>query len=85
MAKKNNIKFNKAGFQALREDPKVEADLVARGEAIAEAAGGKDMGYLVKANRARDVRSGVTVMATGHAARSNRKHQSLIKALPAGK
>lgn len=83
MAKK--IKFNAQAFQALRNDPAVRADLVRRAKRIQSAAGGESKGYLVRINYARRARSGVTVLATGHAHWSNRKHQTLVKALPAGK
>lgn len=83
MAKK--IKINQKAFEALRNDPAVRADLVKRAKRIQTAAGGEAKGYLVRINYARSARSGVTVLATGHAHWSNRKHQSLVKALPAGK
>lgn len=83
MAKK--LKLNKKAFQDLRNDPNVKADLLKRAKRIQDAAGGEAKGYLTRENHAREARAGVTVLATGHAHWSNRKHQSLAKALPAGK
>lgn len=84
MARKG-LKFNVGQFAALREDAKVQADLVKRARAIADASGGEDKGYLVRDNKAREGRSGASVIAIGHAANSNRKHQTLIRNLPRGK
>lgn len=84
MAKRNHVKFNVKGFQALREDPKVQADLVARARKISDASGGEDMGYLVRDNLAREGRSGASVIAIGHAANHNRKYQTLIRNLQEG-
>lgn len=83
--KSKGVKFNVKAFEQLRNDPKVIADLKERAEKIRDRAGGEAKGYIVRENFARDARGGMTVIATGHALRSNRLHQSLIKALPAGK
>lgn len=79
------VKFNVKGFKALREDSNVQADLVKRAQAIADASGGEEMGYLVRDNLARDGRSGASVIAIGHAANHNRKYQTLIRNLSKGK
>lgn len=78
------IKFAVDGFEALRTDPAVRKDLRKRADKIAESVGGEEKGYIVRENLGRESRGGVTVLATGHAGRSNRLHQSLIKALPEG-
>lgn len=83
--KRKGVKFNVKAFEQLRNDPKVVADLLDRADRIRDQAGGEAKGYIVRENFARDARGGVTIIATGHALFSNRKHQSLIKALPAGK
>lgn len=85
MAAKIRLKFNKQAFEALRNDTTVKADLLKRAKRIQDAAGGERDGYLVRVNYARRGRAGVTVLATGKAHWSNRKHQTLVKALPAGK
>lgn len=87
MAKKIKIKFHRRGFEELRQDPAIKRDLLARAERIKAAAsnGGQVEGYVVTDLVREDPRGAVSVMATGHAARSNRRHNSLIRALPAGK
>ena len=85
MARKKGLKFNRAGFEALREDRKVQDDLVARAERIRDASGTEDMGYLVRDNLAREGRSGASVIAVKHAANSNRINQTLIKNLHRGR
>lgn len=85
MARKGNLKFNLPGFKALREDPKVQADLVSRARRISAASGGEDMGYIVRDNLAREGRSGATVLAIGHAANHNRKHRTLLRNLGEGR
>lgn len=82
---KRKIKFDVDGFERLRTDPNIRKDLKKRGQKIADALGGEEKGYIVRENLARESRGGVTVLATGHAGFSNRKHQSLIKALPEGR
>lgn len=85
VAKRGKVKFNVKGFAALREDRNVQRDVVSRAKKIADASGGEDKGYLVRDNLARDGRSGASVIAIGHAANSNRKHQTLIRNLPEGR
>ena len=85
MAKRKGLKFRKDQFEALREDRKVHEDLIARARKIANEAGGEEMGYIVRENRARDRRSGASVLAVGYAANHNRKYQALIRALGAGR
>lgn len=84
MAKKG-LKFNQKGFRQLRKEPGVRRDLLKRAERIAAAAGGQDMGYKVTPLDLEDPRGAVSVMATGKAARHNRKHNSLIKSMKAGR
>lgn len=85
MTAKIRLKFNKKAFEALRNDSAVKADLLKRAKRIQDSAGGEENGYLVRINYARTARAGVTVLATGKAHHENRKHQTLVKALPAGK
>lgn len=82
---KKNLKFSKQGFQELRKQPGVRRDLLRRAKAIAAQAGGEDMGYKVTALDLEDPRGAASVMATGHAARHDRKHNSLLKSLEAGR
>lgn len=81
----SKVKFNRKGFEQLRHQPKVKADLMRRAKALAEKAGGQGMGYKVTDLVLEDPRGAVSVMATGHAAYHNRKHNSLIKALDAAR
>lgn len=80
------VKFNRAGFEKLRQDPALHTDLKKRAQRIADAAshGGEVEGYEVTDLVLEDPRAAVSVMATGHAARSNRVHNSLIRSLEAG-
>lgn len=81
------LKFNKKGFEDLRQDPRLKRDLLARAERIKNAAseGGRVDGYMVTDLVLEDPRGAVSVMATGHAARHARKHNALIRNLDAGK
>lgn len=81
------LKFNRQGFEDLRQDPLVKKDLLDRAERIKEAAsrGGEVEGYIVTDLVLEDPRGAVSVMATGHAKYSNRRHNSLIRNLDAGK
>lgn len=81
----SKVKFNRKGFEQLRHQPKVKADLLRRAKALAEKAGGQGMGYKVTDLVLEDPRGAVSVMATGHAAYHNRKHNSLVKALDAAR
>lgn len=85
MARKRGLKFNVKGFEQLREDANIQADLVKRAERIRDASGSEDMGYLVRDNLARDGRSGASVIAINHAFNSNRINQTLIKNLSRGR
>lgn len=81
------LKFDRKGFEALRQDPRLKRDLVDRAERIKDAASnnGQVEGYVVTDLVLEDPRGAVSVMATGHAKQSNRKHNSLIRSLDAGK
>lgn len=78
------LKFNTDGFEDLRFDPRVRGLLYEKAKEIADRAGGEEKGYIIRENRQRRYRAGVTVFATGHAGNSNRKHRTLIKALAGG-
>lgn len=79
------LKVNAQGFKEIRTSPKVRSDLLKRAKKIAEAAGGESKGYKVTELTRELNRAAVSVMATGHAAHSNHKHHSLIRALDAGR
>lgn len=79
------MKLNAEGFRKIRLAPKVRADLLKRAERVAAAAGGESKGFLVTDLVLEDSRAAVSVMATGHAANSNRKHHNLLRALDAGR
>jgi hypothetical protein len=82
---KTRIKWNNEGFRQLRQDPGIKRDLMNRAERIAASAGGQSMGYMVTDLVLEEPRGAVSVMATGKARADNRKHNSLIRALDAGK
>ena len=79
------FKLNRKGLQELRNQPAVRADLMRRAKAVAEAAGGEDKGYMVTDLVLEDPRAAASVMATGHAHWENRKRNTLIRALDAGR
>lgn len=88
MAKpKAKVKFNRKGFEELRKQPKIRADLLRRAEALAEEASenGRVEGYKVTELVLEDPRGAVSVMATGHAAAHNAKTMALLKSLDAGR
>lgn len=85
------FKMNREALKKLRKSPKVRADLYRRAKNIAEAAesigapSDKPKGYKVTQLWLEDPRGAVSVLATGHAAASNRKHNSLVRSLGAGR
>ena len=80
------IKFSKEALRQLRESPAVRADLEERAKRIADACsqGGRVTGYKVTDLVLEKPRGAVSVMATGHAARDNRKRQTLLKNIRKG-
>lgn len=81
------VKFNAEGLRKLRQDHAIRDDLKKRADRIAEAAstGGRVAGYEATSLVLEDPRGAASVMATGHAARDNRRHNRLIRALGAGR
>ncbi|MBV7412294.1 hypothetical protein ACUIAC_01035 [Dermabacteraceae bacterium P13138] len=81
------VKMNRKGMRALRSDPAFRADLLRRAEAIKQDASdnGRVEGYVITDLVLEEPRAAVSIMATGHAARSNRKRNSLVRALDAGR
>lgn len=81
---KPQIKWNLKGFRVLRTDPKVRADLEARAERIADAAGEgyvTDSGITRGRGRARaSVRTG-----TPESMEDNAKNNTLIRSLDRGR
>lgn len=84
---KRGVKFNRKGFEALRKQPKIRADLKKRAEAVARGASenGRVEGYKVTELLLEDPRGAVSVMATGHARAHNAKTLALLKNLDRGK
>ena len=82
---KNKLVIDQAAIKAIRKAPAVVADLERRAKKIAAAAGCEEIGYRVTHLALEDPRGAVSVMATGHAARHNRKHNSLVRNLDAGR
>ena len=88
------LKFNHKAFQAVRNDHRMRADVLARAERIADAAatmnGGDSKGKPVKGYKVTDLvleetRAAASVMATRAAHHHNRKHATLLNALDAVK
>ncbi|MFY9190181.1 MAG: hypothetical protein WAN89_02760 [Lawsonella sp.] len=75
------IKWNMAGFRALRFHPNVAADIDARGRAIAEACG---PGYVHSPYEGRNRHRCSVITATGEAIRDNAKNNTLLRNLDAG-
>lgn len=85
---KSGMKLNQAALRRIRTSPPVMRELEARAKRIAGAAGsmGKGAkGYKVTPLVLEDPRGAVSVMATGHAAQHNRKHNALLKAVDSGR
>jgi len=83
MAKKSA--FNRGFIKQVLVSKPVRDLVIGKAQAVAEAAGGEEMGYKVTDLVLEDMRSAASVMATGHAANSNRKHHSLIRAMDAAR
>lgn len=83
---KSKIKWNVAGFKQLRSEPGVVDDLEARAEAVAAAAGD---GYVTGSRQgvARPQGRWRTSVVTGDfdAILDNARHQTLLRALDAGR
>mgnify|MGYP006962143490 CR=1 FL=1 len=82
---KARVKWNKEVFRQIRNSPGIKRDLMERAKRIQDAAGGEGMGYKVTNLVLEKPRGAVSVMATGRAVRDNRKHNSLIRSLDAGR
>lgn len=82
---KTKIKWNIEGFRQLRTTPAVRNDLLQRARSISDAAGGEAMGYKVTPLLLEDPRGAASVMATGKAAYDNRKYNSLMRSIDAGR
>lgn len=82
---KVRVKWNKEAFRQIRNSPGVKRDLMDRAKRIQTSAGGESIGYKVTDLVLEKPRGAVSVMATGAAVRDNRKHNSLIRSLDAGR
>ena len=80
---KSGIKLNIEGFRELRTSPEAHQALVDLARQVQKDASndGDVDGYVVTDLVLEDPRAAVSVMATGHAARHNRKHHALVSAL----
>lgn len=83
----NGLRFNNEMFRNIRNLPEVRAEVMKRAEAIAAKASnnGEIKGYKVTDLVLEESRAAVSVMATGHAHHDNRKNNTLIRALDAGR
>jgi hypothetical protein len=82
---KPRIKWNLEGFRQLRQSPAIKQDLMNRAQRVAASAGGEAMGYMVTDLTLERPRGAVSVMATGKAKADNRKRNSLMRGLDAGR
>lgn len=85
---KSGLKMNQAVLRRIRTSPPVMRELEARAQRIADAAsrmGKGAKGYKVTPLVLEEPRGAVSVMATGHAARHNRKYNALLKAVDSGR
>ncbi len=79
------LQLNSAGFKDLLNSEAVRAELMRRGEAIAEAAGGEAAGFVAEESVAPD-RVAVQVSTTTFAARAREaRDRTLLSALDAGR
>lgn len=83
MASKVRLKFNNPAFAQLRTEPGVRADIKARAESVAEAAGEGVEVLPIQEPRSRA--RALVGPVTGEAARRVAKDNTLIRALEAGR
>lgn len=79
------IKWNVRGFQELRTDPKVAAELEKRAQAIARAAGDGFEAKPAETTRGRVRARAAVVSTTRRAAAAEARDHVLLKALDAGR
>lgn len=82
MPKKNRLTWNYDAYRRMRQDQGLVDQAKEEAQKIADEAseGGRVKGYVVTELELEDPRGAVSVMATGHAARHDRKNLSLLKA-----
>lgn len=80
----SKVKFHYDGFDALRKDPAVEAELLRRAQAIADAAGGEP-DFLVINDPTPSRARVVVVTATDKAMHEEATNRTLTNALSAGR
>lgn len=83
MPKKNNLRIRKGSMKDLRNTRESQDLLAELGSEVKQVASerGRVDGYVVTDLVLESPRNATSVMATGHAARHNRKTHALIKAL----
>lgn len=84
MAGSMRIDFHNEGFDEVRRDPAVEVELMTRGHAIAEAAGGEP-DFLVLSEPSKSRARVVVITATPAAKIAEATDRSLTRALDAGR
>jgi len=84
MAVISKVKFHYDGFDALRKDPAVEAELMRRAQAIADAAGGAP-NFLVIPDPTPSRARVVVLTATAEAMQLEATQRTLTNALNAGR
>lgn len=87
------LKINRQGFRELRNSPGVVADLDARAERVADAAmaeydphhGEVNDGFIPNVSEGQNRARSSVVTGNPHAARHNAAHNTLLRALEAGR
>lgn len=79
---RTRIRFRFAAFEELRREPGVVADLQRRTNAVAAAAGA---GYLPSVQQGDTRARGSVITATSEARLDNARHNTLLRALDAGR
>ncbi|MFJ3030949.1 hypothetical protein ACIP5Z_01690 [Rothia terrae] len=84
---KSSFKVRNEVFRQIRQMPAVKKEIHRKAVLIQKAASenGRVEGYMVTDLLVEDPRAATSIMATGHAARHNRKNNALVRALDAGR
>lgn len=79
------FKWRLAGFREVRTLPGVRQEVERRAQKIADASGGAAKGYIVRSTAGRNRARAAVITATVEAMASNRKHNTLLRNIDAGR
>lgn len=79
------FKWRLAGFREVRTLPGVRQEVERRAQKIADASGGAVKGYVVRSTAGRNRARAAVITATVEAMASNRKHNTLVRNIDAGR